>query len=317
MIDVANSLIPIFALIALGLVLRRQGIVPEAQWDGLNKVCYWLFFPMMLAKTLVHADLDSVPLSGMAGVMLTASLLVAIFIFLLKPVMTGIWKEDGAAFTSVFQTSVRWNGFIALAIVLKVFDETGVALVAVAMAALVPPINIGCILVLAAFSSNERPPMGRILLNVIKNPILLGCLAGLAINRLQIPVWEPALTLMDLLGRAALGAGLLCVGAGLRVRHLVTPSRAMLLLCFAKLGLTPLAVIGAAYLFGLTGTAFEVAVLCAAVPTAMNGYVLARQMGGDSELYAAGVTLQTVISIVTIPLFMLFASYLQSGATFF
>ncbi len=33
----------------------------------------------------------------------------------------------------------------------------------------------------------------------------------------------------------------------------------------------------------------------------MNGYLLARQMGGDAELYAAVTTLQTVVSFLTIP----------------
>jgi hypothetical protein len=44
--------------------------------------------------------------------------------------------------------------------------------------------------------------------------------------------------------------------------------------------------------------------LCAAVPTAMNGYILARQMGGDAPLYAAVTTVQTVASFLTIPLVM-------------
>jgi len=52
---------------------------------------------------------------------------------------------------------------------------------------------------------------------------------------------------------------------------------------------------------GLSGEAFEAALICAAVPTAMNGYVLARTMGGDAELYAATATVQTVLSFATIP----------------
>ncbi|RED44825.1 AEC family transporter [Aestuariispira insulae] len=310
MLAIAESLLPVFALIGLGLVLRRQGIVPENQWDGLNKVCYWLFFPMMLAKTMVGADLDNVPLGGMAGAMLTASIIMGILAFALKPVFIRGMGLDGAAFTSVFQTSVRWNGFIALAIVLKLFDEQGIALVAVAMAVLVPIINIACIFVLAAYSSNEPPSAGRIALNIIKNPILLGCVGGLLLNRLHIPVWDPVLTLMDLLGRSALGAGLLCIGAGLKVRHLVNPSGGIWVSSLIKLGLTPLVVGGAAVFFGLRGDALEVAVLCAAVPTAMNGYVLARQMGGDAELYAASTTLQTLISLISIPLFLVLAAKL-------
>jgi hypothetical protein len=51
------------------------------------------------------------------------------------------------------------------------------------------------------------------------------------------------------------------------------------------------------------------AMLSASVSTAMNGYILARQMGGDADLYAATASLQVVISMVSIPL----ALWLVSG----
>ncbi len=51
--------------------------------------------------------------------------------------------------------------------------------------------------------------------------------------------------------------------------------------------------------------------ICAAVPTAMNGYVLARTMGGDAELYAATATVQTVLSFGSVPLVIWLARHLQ------
>jgi hypothetical protein len=42
--------------------------------------------------------------------------------------------------------------------------------------------------------------------------------------------------------------------------------------------------------------------LSASVPTAMNGYLLAKQMGGDAPLYAAISTIQTVAAFFTMPL---------------
>jgi len=107
--------------------------------------------------------------------------------------------------------------------------------------------------------------------------------------------------------RAGLGAGRLCVGAGLKVKLALKPPRAIWLTCFLKLALMPVIVGGFALWFGLEGEAFEVAILCAAVPTALNGYILARQMGGDADLYAAAVTVQTALSLVTIPILLLLA----------
>ncbi|MBT4932152.1 MAG: AEC family transporter [Rhodospirillaceae bacterium] len=261
-----------------------------------------------MAETLIKADLSSVPLSGVVATMLLAVLTMLMVMLVLKPVLYRFWNMQGPAYTSIFQVSTRWNGFIALAIILKLFGGTGVAIVAVALAVMVPIINFENVLVLATFASSERPPLKRVARLVLFNPLIWGCVSGLLINVLGIPVWEPIMTLLDLLGWAALGAGLLCVGAGLRVRHALKPSRDVLLGVVMKLFAMPVFVTIWAVVFGVTGMAFQTVIVCAAVPTAMNGFLLARQMGGDAELYAATVTVQTALSFLSIPLLLYLAS---------
>jgi hypothetical protein len=308
MIVVFESLLPVFALIALGLLLRKRDIVPQDKWIGIEQVCYWLFFPAILAETLIKADLSSVPMTGVAATMLMAVLTMLGVVLALKPVLYRYWNMQGPAYTSIFQASTRWNGFIALAIILKLFGLSGVAIVAVALAVMVPVINLENVLVLATYASNKRPPAMRIAKMVLVNPLIWGCMVGLFVNLLEIPIWDPAMTLLDLLGRAAFGAGLLCVGAGLRVRHALKPSRDVVLGSVMKLVAMPAFVAVWAMIFGITGMAFQTLIVCAAVPTAMNGFLLARQMGGDAELYAATVSVQTALSFLSIPLLLYLAN---------
>ena len=308
MIVVFETLLPIFALVGLGLLLRKREIVPQEKWAGIEQVCFWLFFPSILGTTLIRADLKSVPLTGVAAMMLVAVMIMLLVMLALKPVLSRFWHVQGAAYTSVFQASTRWNGFIALAIIMKLFGDPGVAIVAVALAAMVPVINLENVVVLAAFASSERPPLKRVARMVLLNPLIWGCMVGLTINLLEIPVWNPIMTLLDLLGGAALGAGLLCVGAGLRVRHALKPSREVWVGVVMKLVAMPVLVAALAVTFGITGLAFQTVIVCAAVPTAMNGFLLARQMGGDAELFAATVTVQTVLSFMTIPLLVYLAN---------
>ncbi|MBL6933516.1 MAG: AEC family transporter [Rhodospirillales bacterium] len=308
MLTVFESLLPVFALIGLGLLLRKRDIVPQDKWTGIEQVCFWLFFPAILAETLIKADLKSVPLTGVAATMLMAVFTMLVVMLALKPLLYRYWGMQGPAYTSVFQAGTRWNGFIALAIILKLFGDPGVAIVAVALAVMVPVINFENVLVLAAYASSERPPLKQVARKVLFNPLIWGCLIGLFINLLEIPIWDPVMTLLDLLGRAALGAGLLCVGAGLRVRHALIPSRDVVLGVMMKLVIMPMFVAGWAIAFGITGLSFQTALVCAAVPTAMNGFLLARQMGGDAELFAATVTVQTTLSFLSIPLILYLAN---------
>ena len=72
-----------------------------------------------------------------------------------------------------------------------------------------------------------------------------------------------------------------------------------------KLVGVPLLTLALARLFGLQSVATGVAVLTMAMPTATSSYVMARAMGGDARLMAATITLQHLLSVVTLPLWAL------------
>jgi len=310
-IAVLGVLAPVFGLIGLGLWLRRSGHAPEAHWPTVEQICFRLFFPAMIILSLERADLSGAAVSSLALALVTAAAVVGAITFALRLPLKRLWGVEAPAYTTIFQSSTRWNGFIALAVALELYGSTGGALVAVAMAALIPPINVANVTLLAVLLSDRAPDPKRILWEIAKNPLIQGCAIGLAINLLGISLWQPLQTLLDILGRAALGAGLLAVGAGLRVRHALKPSREIWLSAALKLVLTPLVSALAALMFGLTGEAFEIAMICASVPTAMNGFILARKMGGDAELYAGAVTVQTALAAVSMPVIIVLARALS------
>ena len=299
--EIFNSILPIFFLVVVGNVIRRNGIVPMQDWRGLELICFWLFFPAILCLTLATVDLRNLPVGALSVTVLAVTGIMWVLLFALKPVLHSRFAATNAQFTSIFQAGSRFHGFIALAIVLKLYGETGAAYVAIIMALLVPPINIVNIVVLAAFGKGQTPGLKNVTRVVIRNPIIWGTLIGLALNFAGLGIWEPVHTTLDLLGSAALGAGLLAVGAGLRVKAALKPDVLVWIGVIARLVVTPFLVLLLALATGLSGEAFEAAMICAAVPTAMNGYVLARTMGGDAELYAATATVQTVLSFATIP----------------
>ena len=299
MIAVLSVLTPVFGLIGLGLWLRRSGYAPEEHWSTVEQICFRLFFPAILILSIARADLSGATVSGMVGAMLASATVVGGVALALRRRLNRAWGVEAPAYTTIFQTSTRWNGFIALAIAIELYGAEGGALVAVAMAALVPVLNIANVSLMATLLSDKGPDPKAIALAVLKNPLIQGCAIGLAINFLGLELLRPIETLLDLLARAALATGLLAVGAGLKVRYALKPSREIWLTVALRLGLTPLVATVAALALGMTGEAFEIAVICAAAPTAMNGFILARAMGGDAELYAGAVTVQTAVSAIS------------------
>jgi malonate transporter and related proteins len=103
------------------------------------------------------------------------------------------------------------------------------------------------------------------------------------------------------------------VGAGLKLADALKPRPLALLPVIVKLVFMPLVMTGVAYALGMRGEPLLTIAMGASVPTAMNGYVLAKQMGGDAPFYAAAATLQTIASFFTIPMVLAATAYLAGG----
>ena len=67
---VTAALLPVFLLIVLGFVLKRTLIRPDTQWHGLERLTYYVLFPVLLVQTLARADLAKVPVAGVGGALL-------------------------------------------------------------------------------------------------------------------------------------------------------------------------------------------------------------------------------------------------------
>jgi malonate transporter and related proteins len=311
MITTFESLLPVFLLIALGWALRARHVVPEDMWRGTELLGYWVFFPALLSDTMIRSDIANLPLTSIAvtmiGTFLTMSLgLLAARRFILKAL-----QIEGPAYSSLFQSATRWNGFVALPILSKLYGAEGVALVAVIIGALVPIANVMAVYVVARNAAGRHLTMRETAYVVFRNPFIWATSIGLLINLSGTPVYEPMMTALGMLGSGAIGIGLLMVGSGLSTAESFRPSPAVWLGTALKLFGTPLLVLIWSFATGVSGTAFVACIVCASVPTAMSAYVLARQMGGDAPLVSSTVMIQTLVSFVSIPLLIMLAQALQ------
>jgi predicted permease len=123
---VVAALLPVFILIVLGLVLKRSLMRLETQWHGLERLTYYVLFPMLLIQTLVKANLSKVPVAGVGGALLVSALAMSLLCLGLRPLLARI-DIDGPAFTSIFQGATRWQTYVALAVSGNLYGDTGLA----------------------------------------------------------------------------------------------------------------------------------------------------------------------------------------------
>jgi malonate transporter and related proteins len=300
---VIAALLPVFILIVLGIVLKRSLMRLDTQWHGLERLTYFVLFPMLLIQTLVKADLSEVPVAGVGGALLLSALAMSLLCLALRPLFARL-AIDGPAFTSIFQGATRWQTYVALAVSGNLFGDTGLALASVAMVAIIPLVNVFSVAVLVRYASPDKKSLGTIVMTVVKNPLIWACAIGLAINVLHLPLPKLWHEVADALGRSSLAIGLLVTGAGLHLEGLLRPNAGAAIGVFLKLILMPVLGIALALCFGLTGSNLVIVTACSAIPASSSAYVLARQMGGDAPLLAQIITLQTILAAITMPAFI-------------
>ncbi|MBK5003232.1 AEC family transporter [Pseudomonas sp. S31] len=291
------ALLPIALLIALGAWLKHRAFVAASFWPQAERLGYYVLLPSLFLHGLATAKLDGVPLQGMISALVLSTVAVALLV-----VVARTWvKGDGAAFTSVFQGGVRFNNYVGVSAAAGLFGAQGIALAAVANAAIVPTVNILCVLVFAWYGAAGRMPLGKVLRQLALNPLVLACFAGIALQALGTglpPGIEPVL---KALGQASLPLGLLCVGAALELGSVRQWLRPVGYASVVKFLIMPLVTLCACHLFGLGGEAAIAALLFQALPTASSSYIMARQLGGDAPLMAGIIACQTVLAAVALP----------------
>jgi malonate transporter len=103
--------------------------------------------------------------------------------------------------------------------------------------------------------------------------------------------------------------GLIAVGAGLRIQGLHSHPGTLWYGVAVKLLVLPAIAWSLATAFGLSGVYFHIPVLMAALPVSTVSYVLAKRMGGDGDTIAAQVMLSTLLSALTLPLWLLLMGF--------
>jgi len=302
MLAAFENILPVFVVVMLGFGLRKSNFVAADKWPIVDELCFWVLFPALLISTLVKADFSQIELGAVTGVMLVMVFITTSLALAVYPILRKVWNVGKPQYTTIFQTVSRYHGFIALAIVLELFGPQGSTAIALSFAVMVPLIQFINIVVLVSFSDKTKFSFTNVALGVIKNPIFLSAMLGLVLNFGNVPLWKPVLTFMDLLASAALGLSLLALGAGLSLKAALNPSREMWVGVLGRLVLVPFMMGTLCWMFGVTGMTAQVLLIFAAVPAAVNGYVLAKKMGGDAELYASTLTVQTVFSFLTVPI---------------
>jgi malonate transporter len=298
---IADAVLPIAWILALGFGLKRYAGIDDVVWRGLEKISYWVLMPSLLVAVIIQAPEIAIPWGSLLGSLY--GVLGLLTLFLLVGWWARLFGSNYASFTSVYQGVIRFNTFISLALMAGLRPDL-LPHLGISAATIIVVINIACVSVMTA----NRPgfAVGHVLKELARNPLILACILGGVGRALGVPSGFP-ISGMALVGQAALPMGVLCLGAGLQWRAVRAGIGLASFSVVTQLLIKPLLFFSIAALVGLTGDWLLVGLLLMCVSTAPSSFILARQLGGDAPLMAGIVAIQTVLAIATVPLVLWFA----------
>ena len=147
--------------------------------------------------------------------------------------------------------------------------------------------------------------VGKILLNIIKNPLIIASALGALCAAFKVTFPEYVDKPMKALGSAATPFAMVLVGASLTLKSMAKNKKLVLGVSAVRLILSPLLVVPAAVLLGFRDAALVGIMTATAAPTAVVSVAMSYELGGDGELAAEIVATTSLLSLFTMFLWVL------------
>ncbi len=313
----ANAVLPIVLLILLGYLLKRVGMLTKGFLDAGNKLTFRVLLPALLFYNVygigslrdVHFGFV---LYGLGAVLV---------IFFLAIAVTCAFTKDNAKRGSLIQAMFRSNyAIIGLPLAESLFGAKGAAAAGVMSAFCVPLFNILGVVTLSIFNGDQKKgkaDIQKILLGIIRNPLIVGTVLGIAVlgARELFVFWgvDFRLSQITFLYKTLENVKSICtpfalIVLGGRFEFSAVPRlwKEILFGTLARtvavpvLGLSGAFLLRAAVFPELAGEHFATYMGVFATPVAVASAIMAKEMGADEELAGQLVVWTSLISTVTI-----------------
>ncbi len=296
-----NAVAPFLILLGIGFLIVRTGLADRDFMNRLNTLNFKVFFPFLMFNNVYGAKPENMP---SLKLMLTGSLSVILLVILLVIIVPKIEKENprrGVIIQGIFRSNFIIYG---IPLTTSVFGTAKSSVCGIMILLMVSIFNIAGVIVLELFREGGKIRPGKLLLGIVKNPLLQGCVLGLLFYLLQIRLPEFIEKPVSSLSSLASTLALVVLGANLKFDELRRNRRTVTIVLVIRLILLPLIMVPFAWLIGLRGVELFLIMIIFGTPVATSSYPMAQNMGGDGPLAGQLVFVSTVASLGTIFLFI-------------
>lgn len=294
-----NATLPVFALMVLGWVLKRARFLNDEFIRVANRLVFNVALPCMLFLDIAGMD----PSQLLDGRFVAYGFVVTLLSILGIWALTRLFLKDRTQVGAFVQGAYRSSAAIlGAALITNIYGDAGYA--PLMILASVPLYNVFAVLILVLEAGGggklDGARVKRAALNVCKNPIILGILAGMPFALLGIPIPAMASKCTSMLGSLATPLALLAIGAGFVWGDALQKAGPTVAASAIKLVVLPALFLPVAVRLGFRNEQLMAILIMLGSPSTPSGYIMAKQMGNDGVLANGIVVLTTLLAAVTI-----------------
>ncbi|MEG9545569.1 AEC family transporter [Mannheimia sp. HC-2023] len=307
--------LPTILLMLFGIFLRKRKFIDDAFCNMASKVVFNFTLPPMIFFNMLKSPLDFSSQISLISTGVGGSILIY------------LWAEWWAArhienrrYRCIFtQGTFRTNAAIlGIALILNAYGDKALAAASVYISCLVITFNVLAVITLTSSLSEKKINVGRLLLSILKNPLILAVIAGLIFNYFELAgsIPKPLESAGKLMASLTLPLALICTGASINFKQLKqfnqgtesTINKIVLFSASIRLIFAPIFfLLLGKFVFKLPPMELGIAFVAASAPVAAATYAMTRSYGGDGEAAANLIGITTLGSMfsASIGLFLL------------
>lgn len=299
---VLGGFAPIWVLTAVGFVAARTNVLGDRAETVLGRFAFYLAMPAVLFTTLLDGSPADLANRGVLA-FVVGTVVVGLLGYALQ------WKAFRRSppdrVLGAMAGSYANAGNLGVPVAVGVLGDSSF----VAAVLLFQPLVVMPLVLTALEVGSERrgSVLRTLVLLPVRNPLILGSLLGLACGLLDVRLPDLVLDPVEALGAAGVPTALVVLGMSLSGARV--PERGgraeLAAVVVLKLLVHPLVAFLVCLALDVTGPLRLAAVVCAALPTGQNVYVLARQYRPDPRLPRDAVLVSTALSMVTLSVVVL------------
>jgi len=286
---------PIFLILALGIILYRVRIINDNFIDTASKLVFNVTLPALLFISISKTSLTSETDFSLVIYAMLAVVATYIALELIMP----IWIKDKAERAVLVQGAFRSNmGIIGLAYCVNAYGDTVFAVASVYLGGVTVLFNILSVIGLTRGLGGSTNFKG-IFKGIAKNPLIIAIVAAFVFSIFGLHLPATLHKAGDYFAQMTLPLALLCAGASLSFSSMRKDLFGAVLSSIGKLLFIPIVLTFGGYLLGYRGMELGVLFLMSSAPSASASYIMVRAMNGNSTLAANIIVITTLASLIT------------------